>query len=110
MFNSKGTYFSEDETWYRSKVLQLLEVIKECDTIVEINTRGYYKYTQLDLYPSQWVSEHMAQLGVRVQVNADAHKPEEINAGTDYGIEKIKAAGHREVWVLDKGNWIPKAI
>ncbi|MCG8700977.1 MAG: histidinol-phosphatase [Bacteroidales bacterium] len=105
MYNQRGNFFIESDSWYVELVEMLLKVLKKHNTIVEINTRGYYRYGQEDLYPGQWIIEKMKSMDIPIQVNADAHLPEEITSGIEYGIKKIKEGGYDEVWVLNNSKW-----
>lgn len=105
MYNNKRKYFSESDKFYRNQVLSVLEVIKKSGSIVEVNTRGYYRYGQLDLYPSQWIIEKLAVMDIPVMLNSDSHKPEEIIGGFEYAIEKLKEAGVKRLWALIDDCW-----
>jgi histidinol-phosphatase (PHP family) len=105
MFNTRGFTFNETDKYYREQVISTLELIKRSGSIVEVNTRGYYRYGQMDLYPSQWILEKIAQLDIPVMLNSDCHKPEEITAGFDYAVDKLKAAGIQRLWALIDGKW-----
>lgn len=110
MFNQRGNYFSEQESWYRAQIDELLQVIKKNNTIVEINTRGFYKYNQVDLYPSEWILEKMHWMGIPIMINSDAHHPSEIVAGIEYAAAKLKNIGFNKTHVLLGGKWKAVAI
>ncbi len=105
MYNSGNKYFSEKENWYRKQIEETLGVIKMAGSIVEVNTRGYYKYNQLDLYPSQWIIEKMAEMDIPVMLNSDAHSYKELLAGFEYAAEMLEKAGIKRLWTLLNGEW-----
>ncbi len=105
MYNSNRQYFSEDESWYKNQVEETLKAIKRSGTIVEVNTRGYYKYNQLDLYPSQWIIEKLAKKDIPIMLNSDSHEPHEVNEGFSYAAEKLKKAGVKRLWALIGAEW-----
>lgn len=105
MFNTQVAFFNENESWYKDQIDLLLKTLKVHNTIVEINTRGYYKYGQLDLYPSEWIIEKMVKMDIPIMINSDAHHPSEFNKGTDYAIGKIKNLGITKVYILKGHKW-----
>ena len=110
MFNTRVKFFDENESWYKDQIELLLRTIKKHNTIVEINTRGYYKYGQLDLYPSEWIIEKMAKMDIPIMINSDAHHPSEFNKGTDYAVGKIKNLGITQVYILKNFKWQPISV
>lgn len=105
MYNNGNIYFNENEKWYRNQVEETIKVIKKSGVIVEVNTRGYYRYNQLDLYPSQWIIEKLAKEDIPIMLNSDAHSPHEISEGFAYAAEKLKKAGVKILWALIDGKW-----
>ena len=105
MYNSGGRYFNEDEKWYRDQVEAVLKSIKASRAIVEINTRGYYRYNQEELYPSWWIIKRLAEEKIPVMLNSDSHSPDELTAGFAYAANILKDAGIRELWALVGNKW-----
>lgn len=105
MFNKENRYFSEKEDWYVEQVENTLGVIKEQGCIVEINTRGLYRYGQTDLYPGAWIIRRIAEMGIPVMINSDAHKPEEIELGMDYTAAILLSHKIDSVSLLYHGGW-----
>lgn len=108
MYNNGNTYFNENEKWYREQVLNLLRSIKKTNTIVEINTRGHYRYGQKDLYPSSWIVKEMIKMGIPLMLNSDSHASDEIISGFEYATNELKKLGVKELWVLIDDKWQPK--
>jgi histidinol-phosphatase (PHP family) len=105
MFNVNGRYFDESERWYRDQVELTLQCIEKYGSIVEINTRGYYRYQQPDLYPGQWIISLLAKKDIPVLISTDAHKPTEITEGIVYAAEKLKQAGIEKISVFNGTGW-----
>ena len=108
MYNNGSNYFSEKDKWYISLIDKTLDKIKQVGTIVEINTRGYYRYGQKDLYPSGWIIEKMIQRDIPIMLNSDSHAPDEIIAGFDYAASELKKMGVKMLWVLLDYQWQAK--
>ena len=105
MFNKKGVYFSEGESWYREQVDHTLQLIKKLNCIVEINTRGYYRYGQPDLYPGETIIRRMAEMDIPVLISTDAHKPEEIIKGISFTVPLLQKCGIKKLAALYNGKW-----
>lgn len=103
--NGDGIYFSEDDYWYRSAVLELLDVVKAKRTIVEVNTGGMIRgYTQ-EPYPSPWILAECQRREIPVMINSDAHAAEFIDAYFDQAAALLKEAGYTEHMVMLGGKW-----
>jgi len=110
-FHSKNnTLFSEDESWYKMQVFDTLELAKKSGTIIEVNTRGYYKKRTPNLYPSRWVLKRIKELKIPIMVNSDAHKLDEIDAGFEHAYQQIRQVGFTETLVFKNGSRQMQAI
>ncbi len=106
--NSRGRYFHEDEKWYRDMVLETLDLIKQHDLIVEINTRGLYKQRYNGFYPSEWLLPRMKEMNVPVVISSDAHQYWELTYYFKEAEEALKAVGYKETWCFKNGTWSPR--
>lgn len=98
-------YFNESETWFTNRMHEMIELAKETETIMEINTRGLYKGYTTDFYPAaKWISEAYKK-GVRLQVNSDAHALHELSAGYGEAFNLLKEIGVKETWVRKGNDW-----
>lgn len=103
--NSRGRYFHEDEKWYRDMVLETLDLIKQHDLIVEINTRGLYKQRYNGFYPSEWLLPRMKELNIPVVISSDAHLSEELTYYFKEAEEALKNVGYKETMCFKNGQW-----
>lgn len=108
--HNKGRYFSEDEDWYRSLVMDTIDVIRQCGTIIEVNTRGIYKKRSKDFYPGDWVLRKIHDLDLPVTISSDAHRPEEIGGHYPETIKALKEIGFRGLWHFHPDGWKEQAI
>lgn len=108
MYNKNSIYFSESENWYKNQVESTLVKIKQAGTIVEINTRGFYRYGQKDLYPSAWIVKRMIDLDIPIMLNSDSHRPDEIIGGFEYAATELRKLGLKILWVLYDNIWQAK--
>jgi len=103
--HEQGELFSEDETWYKQEVMRTLKVIAKNKVTVEVNTRGIYKKKTPETYPSRWILEHMHEMGIPVQINADAHHPDELTKHFSQTAAMLKEIGFKYLKVLADGKW-----
>ena len=103
--NLKKEFFKEDEKWYRDEVMNTLEVIAKKDGVMEVNTRGMYKKKANETYPSKWVLEEALKLDIPVQINSDAHAPDEILGEFETASELLLNVGYDACVILIDGEW-----
>ena len=106
--NARGRYFHEDEKWYQDMVLETLDLIKQHDLIVEINTRGLYKQRYNGFYPSEWLLPRMKEMNIPVLISSDAHQYWELTYFFKEAEETLKAVGYKETWCFKNGKWSPR--
>ena len=103
--HNRDRYFSEDEKWYQDYVDECLDLIREKNLIVEINTRGEYKKRYPGLFPDGIALEKIKSRNIPVIISSDAHKPHEINLGFNEAILKLKEVGFAELVKFESGSW-----
>ena len=103
--NGAGEYFSEDERWYRRHVLGTLDVLDSSGVIMEVNTGAISRGVLDEVYPSPWILAETKKRDIRVMVNADAHRPQDIDCYFEESRALLREAGYREVWALLDGEW-----
>ena len=89
-----------DEAWYDTLVRDYFAVIAARGYMVEINTKSYHELGTF--YPNERYFPFLKELGIRVQVNSDAHYPERINNARFEGLAALKKVrfyfGGRMAW------------
>ncbi|MCD8184368.1 MAG: histidinol-phosphatase [Bacteroides sp.] len=92
-----------DEPWYDQLVWEYFEDIARRGYQMEINTKAYHELGTF--YPNERYFPFLLDLGVRVQVNSDAHYPERINNGRPEALEALKKAGYQSLVERYDGEW-----
>jgi histidinol-phosphatase (PHP family) len=110
MHNRHRIFLNEEEGWYRDCVEDTLDLIAAKGSIVEVNTRGTYRYDQPDLYPGKWILERIYRKKIPVMINADAHLPEEIDSGHVFAAGILQDIGFGSLRILWKNQWIDCAF
>jgi len=78
-FNKNNYFFDDNDIWYKNLVKQTLEIVKQNNCIIEINTRGFYKKLTNEFYPSDWILKECKNQKIPMMINSDAHHINEID-------------------------------
>ncbi len=103
--NNAGRYFSENEKWYRMLVNESLELIKEKNLVIEVNTRGLYKKRSDRLFPDDQTLVQVKEMQIPVLISSDAHHPDELNMLMDYAEKRLIETGIKQVVFFREGHW-----
>ena len=102
--------FDIDDRNYLEAAFEGMRALVKSDKIFEINTgavsRGYRK----SFYPSERLLREIKNLGGRITLGADAHRPEHAGFMMEEAAEYAEKCGFEEIWVLDKGKFVPTSI
>ncbi len=105
MHNS-GRYFSEEEHWYQNLCMEVIDILKQKEVVVEINTRGIYKKRCPDYYPSKFILQNLLENNIRITISSDAHQPSELDLLMDEAAIYAAEIGFKEVWQpLGNNQW-----
>ena len=92
-----------DEVWYDTLVRDYFAEIARRGYIIEINTKSYRDLGTF--YPNERYVPFLKELGVRIQVNSDAHYPERIHHSLHEALLDLRKAGFETVTEWHKGKW-----
>jgi len=104
--NRNADYFREDEPWYRAAVLSALEAVARSGSVVEINTGGIVRNTSGAFYPSEWILREARGMGIPTMVNADAHRPQDIDGCFDQAAALLRGVGYSSQRQLTSAGWM----
>jgi len=108
--HNRNRFFTDDDKWYRDIVSETIELIKQKNLIVEVNTRGLYKKRSDSLFPDGYALQQIKQMDIPVMISSDAHKATEINLLFDYTAKRLLELGFQEVMFFENGKWIERSI
>jgi len=108
--NNAGRFFSEDDDWYQAEISEILQLLKDNNIIMEINTRGFYQKKVKDMYPADWIIQQAANLNIPFMINSDAHKPAELLSGFEEAMKIMEKHSCRQVIIRDGNQWIPQSF
>lgn len=98
-------FFSDEDKWYCDLLDETLELIKNKNLIVEINTRGIYKKRSNKLFPDGYALKKVKKLGLPIIISSDAHKPDEINSLFAFTVDYLQKLGFKEMMSFIEGFW-----
>jgi len=106
MHNAARPFFDENAEWYRKEIGQTLEVIRDQDAIVEVNTRGLYKNKTTEPYPDFSTLALIRDMQIPVCLNSDAHHPDEITSTFRETAQKLKSIGFKTLRIYHQHEWV----
>jgi histidinol-phosphatase (PHP family) len=75
---------------------ETLKIIKEANTVIELNTSGIDRPCG-EFFPNMQILEIASNLGIPVTLGSDAHKPNQVARHFDIAINKLKKAGFTRI-------------
>lgn len=108
--HNQHRYFSEDDKWYVNLVNESLDLIKETNTLLEVNTRGIYKKRCQDLFPDIPVLKQALAMNIPICVNSDAHHTEDFDKALDIALQRVALSGYKEVFYFKDKEWHGQGI
>ena len=97
-----------EELWYDRLVRDYFAEVARRGYQVEINTKAYEGLGVF--YPGERYFPLLRELGIRVQVNSDAHYPERIASGMTEAFRALRRAGFTSVMRLRGGQWVESPL
>ncbi|MBN2651584.1 MAG: histidinol-phosphatase [Spirochaetales bacterium] len=103
-FNTVRPSFDEQAKAYKSKVYEVLELIKECSLTVELNTGGITRNLMKDPYPSFDFIKLARQMDIPICINSDSHAANTLLKNREIAVEAALSAGYKYEYipVIDK--------
>jgi len=108
--HNKNRFFLQSDAWYQKLVNESLELIKEKDTVVEINTRGLYKGRFNELFPSIPILLKAQEMGIPLMLNTDAHHPDELMGYYSQTLQLLRQSGIKTLWHFSEQSWYSQAL
>ena len=100
---SKCANFDSSATWYKNRVGESLQLIKNKGLMLEVNTKSL---TDKGLsYPGFQFFPLINELQIPIMVNSDCHYPTNILDGFEPTFKALKAAGFKTMEQIVDGKW-----
>ena len=106
--HNRNRFFTEDEKWYKILADKAIQLIKQKDVIVEVNTRGLYKKRSDSFYPSTELLMKARKADISVLISSDAHNADELMLFVPEALEELHRCGydHTARFDVEKGRFV----
>jgi histidinol-phosphatase (PHP family) len=113
--NSSLNLFAESGESYSRRCGLIAGMVSKRRLIVEINTGGINRGKISDPYPSLAMLKAFCEKEAPVIINADAHKPEDLDGHYNEAVNALKSAGYKETVLFEgrkegRPRWKPVKI
>ncbi len=108
--HNKNRFFSRKNNWYNNLIHESLQLVKETDTVLEINTRGLYKGRFDEFFPGIPEILEAQNMEIPLMLNTDAHHPDELLGYYYEALSILKKLDIKELWHFSKNGWFSTAI
>lgn len=92
---------SVDTPKIRKVAEEALQVVKEHDSILDLNTKGYRRGFDFP-YPAPWIVELAKKMGINFCFGDDSHSVDEVGAGLDDAKKYLLTHGINKIQILTK--------
>jgi len=103
--HNAGRFFQVNEVWYQHLVNETLDLVKQKELIVEVNTRGIYKKRSDSYFPDHDTLKKVKELDIPILISSDAHQPHELNLGFAEVQRHLLNFGFTEARYFNDGQW-----
>lgn len=103
MNGQKYEGFDWTADWYRKPFEECLDLVREKEIMIEINSKNWSK--KKELYPRAEYLTRIREMNIPVMVNSDCHYPDLVNDGRPEVFGLLRQAGFRSTRELVKGKW-----
>lgn len=87
----------------RTKVLGVLETMRDRGVAMDINARGLTKPCK-EIYPVQWILEEAQRVGVKVTLGDDSHHASQVGMNLDQSVDALRRAGYEKMSLVRSGG------
>lgn len=108
--NKNNILFDEREDWYVEAVEKCLDVIKDTNSAIEINTGGIARLYTKEQYPSTMILKMIRERNIPLIVNSDAHSCENIACKFNDMYKLTRDLGFDHLVYLTKSGWKKQKI
>ncbi|GAB1404843.1 MAG: histidinol-phosphatase [Lentimicrobiaceae bacterium] len=108
--HNQNLWFKEDEPWYTGLVNETLDLVREKQVIVEVNTRGIYKGRCPHLFPGEFILRRLGEMKIPVTLSSDAHHPSELKLQFNEAVQIMKLCGLDSLAVFGENGWQQRPI
>lgn len=108
--HNRNRFFTDKDKWYRDLIDETVNLIKQKDLIVEINTRGLYKKRSDELFPEGYALQRVKELDIPIVISSDAHHPDELMMLFEFAQKKLIEIGFQSVMDFNNNLWTEREL
>lgn len=99
--HNQHRFFEENDAWFKVLADKALQLIKQKNVILEINTRGWYKKRYDGFFPGTRLLCEARKLDIPVVISSDAHKADDLGQYCDEAWKELQRCGYDHLAVYD---------
>lgn len=92
-----------DKPWYKELADDFLVLCAKRDVRLEVNTKAWEGHGIF--FPNERYFKRIAELGIAIVVNSDAHRTTRITSGLSEAIDRLHKAGVERIEEFSNGVW-----
>lgn len=108
--NKNNCFFNEESAEFIDTALEALKACHENGVIFEVNTGAIVRKKRELPYPAPYLLKKLQEMGGRVTLSADCHDARFLTGGFDIGMQVIRDAGFKTVYIWENGIFVEKEI
>ena len=109
-FDEQQRFFNPESERYRKAALSAMEKLVRAGKIFEVNTGAISRGYRTTPYPSHELLGALHEMGGKITVSADAHHVSGVVCAFDQAEALVRRCGFKDVWVLTKDGFRPRAL
>ena len=109
-FSEKTGLFDAHAPWLLELAADAMEPLVSAGKIFEVNTGAIARGYRTEPYPSAALLRRLLDLGGRVTLSSDAHRPEGVACAFGETEAWLRDIGFRELWRFDGRGFVPEPL
>ncbi len=109
-FHEQQPLFDHQDRRYVRYAAETIALAAERDLLVEINSGAMSRGYRSAPYPYPEQLKLLKELGGRITITTDCHRAQWIDYGMDASLALARAAGFRETWIWQGGEFTAKGL
>lgn len=106
LHGSQFADFDIHSKWYVDLLVDYLQLIKQKEMIVEVNTKSLLQKGMT--FPDKSFYALLYELQIPITINSDSHYPDKVIDGYEQTLVALKQVGYRDLYQLIDGIWQPE--
>lgn len=109
-FSETAGLFDAHDPWLLGMAAEAMEPLVSASKLFEVNTGAISRGYRTEPYPSAALLRRLLDLGGRVTLSSDAHRPQSLAYAFGETEAWLRDIGFRELWRFDGGGFVPEPL